>query len=136
MSKHYTCRQNITQTKTNKQLYIYSPLGQTFWISYREKVEHLQNSSEYCMSIGVKYSLYSSAFVQKVSFEYGGLENIFLNFSEYRVVTHTRVPRPMHVQVTPHEGNLTFRIDFRRFPSARLFQYFKLYFRPKLSRKI
>ena len=59
-SKHYTCRQNITQTKTNKQLYIlyvYSPLGQTFWISYREKVEHLQNSSEYCMSIGVKYSL-------------------------------------------------------------------------------
>ena len=56
-SKHYTCRQNITQTKTNKQLYIQSPLGQTFWISYREKVEHLQNSSEYCMSIGVKYSL-------------------------------------------------------------------------------
>ena len=30
-----------------KQLYIYSPLGQTFCISYREKLECLPNSSTF-----------------------------------------------------------------------------------------
>jgi hypothetical protein len=54
--------------------------------------------------------------MQKVSFEYSGQEFTI----DILVVTHTRVPRPMHVQITPHEGNLSFRIDFWRFPSARL----------------
>jgi hypothetical protein len=73
-----------------KQSYIYSPLGQTFWIWYQDNLEYVLNSSEFASyNISEVLRVFKRFRVENFAW-IGPLEIFILNFSICRVFTRTR----------------------------------------------
>jgi hypothetical protein len=70
-----------------KQSYIYSPLGQTFWIWYQDNLEYVLNSSEFASyNISKVLRVFKRFRVENFAW-IGPLEIFILNFSICRVFT-------------------------------------------------
>jgi hypothetical protein len=77
-----------------KQSYIYSPLGQTFWIWYQDNLEYVLNSSEFASyNISKVLRVFKRFRVENFAW-IGPLEIFILNFSICRVFTRTRAVWP------------------------------------------